>query len=53
MRAGPDKALVRVIQVFGSAKPQCAYLLANKRGNQMKVLIHDGLQLVVRRVTAK
>ncbi len=43
MRAGPDKALARVIQVFGSAKPHCAYLFANKRGNRMKVLIHDGL----------
>ena len=42
MRAGPDKALARVIQVFGSAKPHCAYLFANKRGNRMKVLIHDG-----------
>jgi transposase len=43
MRAGPDKALARVIQVFGSARPHCAYLFANKRGNRMKVLIHDGL----------
>src|SRR5690606_15673792 len=32
MRAGPDKALARVIQVFGSARPHCAYLFANKRG---------------------
>lgn len=43
MRAGPDTALVRVVQVFGSARPHCAYLFANKRGNRMKVLIHDGL----------
>lgn len=43
MRAGPDKALARVNQVFGSARPHCAYLFANKRGNRMKVLIHDGL----------
>ncbi|WP_198064026.1 IS66 family insertion sequence element accessory protein TnpB [Neptunomonas qingdaonensis] len=43
MRAGPDTALARVIQVFGSAKPHRAYLFANKRGNRMKVLIHDGL----------
>lgn len=43
MRAGPDKALARVIQVFGSARPHRAYLFANKRGNRMKVLIHDGL----------
>ena len=42
MRAGPDKALARVIQVFGAARPHCAYLFANRRGNRMKVLIHDG-----------
>ncbi|MCL5041353.1 MAG: IS66 family insertion sequence element accessory protein TnpB [Gammaproteobacteria bacterium] len=43
MRAGPDKALARVIAVFGAARPHCAYLFANKRGNRMKVLVHDGL----------
>ncbi len=43
MRAGPDTALARVIAVFGEARPHCAYLFANKRGNRMKVLVHDGL----------
>ena len=43
MRAGPDTALARVVQVFGSARPHCAYLFANKRANRMKVLVHDGL----------
>ena len=43
MRAGPDTALTRVVYVFDSARPHCAYLFANKRGNRMKVLIHDGL----------
>ena len=43
MRAGPDKALARVVQVFGAARPHCAYLFANRRGNRMKALIHDGL----------
>ena len=43
MRAGPDTALARVIAVFGAARPHCAYLFANKRGNRMKVLVHDGL----------
>jgi len=43
MRAGPDKALARVVAVFGSARPHCAYLFANRRGNRMKALIHDGL----------
>ncbi|WP_205341685.1 IS66 family insertion sequence element accessory protein TnpB [Denitrificimonas caeni] len=35
--------LARVVQVFGSTRPHCAFLFANKRGNRMKVLIHDGL----------
>ncbi len=29
MRAGPDKALARVVQVFGSARPHTAYSFAN------------------------
>jgi transposase len=45
MRAGPDTALVRVVAVFGSAKPHCAYLFANPRANRMKVLVYDGLSL--------
>ncbi|MCE9663665.1 IS66 family insertion sequence element accessory protein TnpB [Halomonas sp. M5N1S17] len=43
MRAGPDTVLARVVKVFGIARPHCAYLFANRRGNRMKVLIHDGL----------
>lgn len=42
MRAGVDTCLARVVQVFGEAKPHCAYLFANKRGHRMKILIHDG-----------
>lgn len=45
MRAGPDTALARVVAVFGSAKPHCAYLFANRRANRMKVLVHDGFGL--------
>jgi len=45
MRAGPDTALARVIQVFGMARPHHAYLFANKRGNRVKILLHDGLGL--------
>lgn len=45
MRAGPDTALARVVAVFGAAQPHCAYLFANKRGNRIKVLIHDGFGL--------
>lgn len=42
MRAGPDTALARVVQVFGAAHPHTAYLFANQRANRMKVLVHDG-----------
>jgi len=42
MRAGFDTALARVVKVFGAAHPHHAYLLANRRANRVKVLIHDG-----------
>ena len=42
MRAGTETILAQVVQVFGSAQPHHAYLFANRRGNRMKVLIHDG-----------
>lgn len=42
MRAGPDTALARVIQVFGAARPHHAYLFANKSATRMKVLVYDG-----------
>lgn len=52
MRAGPDTALARVIRVFGEAKSHHAYLFANKRGNRVKILLHDGqgLWLLARRL---
>ena len=43
MRAGPDKALGRVVEVFGAARLHHAYLFANQRGTRMKVLVHDGI----------
>lgn len=43
MRSGTEKAFARVVTVFGAAQPHCAYLFANRRGNRMKVLVHDGL----------
>jgi len=42
MRAGTDSALARVIAVFGAAHPHHAYLFANRRGNRIKILVHDG-----------
>ncbi len=43
MRAGTERALARVVQVFGAARPHHAYLFANARANRMKVLVHDGI----------
>jgi transposase len=42
MRAGTETILARVVQVFGAAMPHHAYLFANRRGNRMKVLVHNG-----------
>ena len=42
-RAGTDSALARVITVFSAAQPHHAYLLANKRANRLKILVHDGI----------
>ena len=54
MRAGPDKALGRVVEVFGAARLHHAYLFANQRGTRMKVLVHDGvgIWLAARRLHA-
>ena len=45
MRAGVDKSLARVVNVFGEARAHHAYLFINKRANRMKVLVHDGFGL--------
>ena len=43
MRAGIDSALARVVAVFGAAQPHHAYVFANRSGNRLKVLVHDGI----------
>jgi transposase len=43
MRSGTESALARVVNVFGAARPNHAYLFANRRANRMKVLVHDGI----------
>lgn len=43
MRAGTEKALVRVLVAFGVARPHHAYCFANRQANRMKVLVHDGI----------
>lgn len=45
MGAGPDKALSRVVQVFGAARLHHAYLFANQHGTRMKVLVYRDANL--------
>jgi len=45
MRAGPDKALARVVAAFGAARPHHAYVFTNRSATRVKVLVHDGFGL--------
>jgi transposase len=42
MRAGADRLLARVVQVFGCAPAHHGYLFANARATRIKLLVHDG-----------
>ena len=42
MRAGCERLLARVVQVFGVAQAHHGYLFANARGTRIKLLVHDG-----------
>ncbi|MCW7540958.1 IS66 family insertion sequence element accessory protein TnpB [Aquabacterium sp. A7-Y] len=42
MRAGADRLLSRVVQVFGAAQAHHGYLFTNDRANRLKLLVHDG-----------
>jgi transposase len=42
MRAGADRLLASVVQVFGAAQAHHGYLFANARGTRIKLLVHDG-----------
>lgn len=42
MRAGADRLMARVVQVFGAARAHHGYLFANARASRMKLLVHDG-----------
>lgn len=42
MRAGVERLLARVVQVFGAARAHHGYLFANARANRIKLLVHDG-----------
>ena len=43
MRAGAERLLASVVQVFGSAQAHHGYLFANARATRIKLLVHDGL----------
>lgn len=42
MRAGADRLIASVVQVFGTAQAHHGYLFANARGTRMKLVVHDG-----------
>ena len=42
MRAGQERLLARVVQVFGGAQAHHGYLFANARASRIKLLVHDG-----------
>jgi len=42
MRAGADRLLAHVVQVFGAARAHHGYLFANARGTRVKLVVHDG-----------
>lgn len=42
MRAGTDRLLALVVQVFGAAQAHHGYLFANARGTRLKLLVHNG-----------
>ncbi len=42
MRAGPERLLARVVQVFGAAQAHHGYLFAHARATRIKLLMHDG-----------
>lgn len=42
MRAGADRLLARVVQVFGAAQMHHGYLFSNARSTRVKLLLHDG-----------
>ena len=42
MRAGADRLLASVVQVFGAARAHHGYLFTNARASRVKLLVHDG-----------
>ena len=42
MRAGAERLLAAVVQVFGAAQAHHGYLFANARSTRIRLLVHDG-----------
>ena len=42
MRAGAERLLASVVQVFGAAQAHHGYLFTNARSTRIKLLVHDG-----------
>ena len=42
MRAGAERLLAGVVQVFGAAQAHHGYLFANARSTRVKLLVHEG-----------
>jgi len=42
MRAGADRLIARVVEVFGAARAHHGYLFANARGTRVNLVVHDG-----------
>lgn len=42
MRAGADRLIARVVEVFGAARAHHGYLFANARRTRVKLVVHDG-----------
>ena len=42
MRAGAERLLASVVQVFGAAQAHHGYLFVNARSTRIKLLVHDG-----------
>lgn len=42
MRAGADRLIARVVEVFGAAHAHHGYLFANARSTRVKLVVHDG-----------
>ena len=42
MRAGADRLIARVVEVFGAAQAHHGYLFANARSTRVKLVLHDG-----------